>query len=168
MAASSTDPEPDPRTDTDTDPADAPPADSGPARIAADLRAAIGPLVRRLRQFRPDEELTLSQTSALVRLDREGPATGSELAAGEGVRPQSMAAILAVLYERGLVSRDPDPADGRRIVVSLSAAGREGLRGARREKGLRLTRAIADELTPEEQAVLAAALPLLERITRRV
>ncbi|WP_333771036.1 MarR family winged helix-turn-helix transcriptional regulator [Streptomyces sp. IBSBF 2435] len=163
-------------TDTDPAPADAPPADPGadhgagpgPARLAADLRAALGPLVRRLRQFRPDGELTLSQTSALVRLDREGPATSSELAAGEGIRPQSMCTIVNVLYERGLVVRDPDPADGRRIVVSLSEAGHEGLRGARREKGRRLTRAIDEELTPEEQATLAAALPLLERITRRV
>ncbi|MBM9439914.1 MarR family winged helix-turn-helix transcriptional regulator [Actinacidiphila bryophytorum] len=140
----------------------------GAARLAADLRAAIGPLVRRLRRFRPDDELTLSQTSVLVRLDREGPATGSELAAGEGVRPQSMAAILGVLHERGLVTRASDPADGRRILVSLSEAGRAGLSGARRERGRRLTQAISDELTPEEQAVLAAALPLLERITRHV
>lgn len=146
----------------------APPADSGPARVAADLRAALGPLVRRLRQFRPDGELTLSQTSVLVRLEREGPATASELAAGEGIRPQSMTTIVTVLHERGLVARDPDPADGRRFVVSLSEAGREGLHGARREKARRLTRAIEEELTPEEQATLAAALPLLERITRRV
>ncbi|NUP36450.1 MAG: MarR family transcriptional regulator [Streptomyces sp.] len=146
-----------------------PGSDTGtPARIAADLRAALGPLVRRLRQFRPDDELTLSQTSALVRLDRDGPATSSELAAAEGIRPQSMATIVGRLHERGLVDRAPDPDDGRRIVVSLSEAGREGLRGARQEKARRLTRAIADELTPEEQAVLAAALPLLERITRRV
>jgi DNA-binding MarR family transcriptional regulator len=143
-------------------------APAGPAPLAAGLRAALGPLVRRLRQVRPDGELTLSQTSVLVRLDREGPTTGSQLASGEGVRPQSMAAILAGLHERGLVVREADPADGRRILVSLSAAGREGLRGARREKGRRLTQAIADELTPGEQATLADALPLLERITRRL
>ncbi|MFG1810024.1 MarR family winged helix-turn-helix transcriptional regulator [Streptomyces sp. NPDC049040] len=160
MAASSTDSYP--------TPADGPPEEQGPARIAADLRAALGPLVRRLRRFRPDDELTLSQTSVLVRLDREGPATSSELAAGEGIRPQSMCTIVNVLHERGLVAREQDPADGRRIVVSLSAAGQEGLRGARREKARRLTRAIAEELTPGEQATLAAALPLLERITRRV
>jgi DNA-binding MarR family transcriptional regulator len=140
----------------------------GPTRLAAELRAAIGPLVRRLRQFRPDDELTLSQTSALVRIDREGPATASDLAAAEGIRPQSMATIVSRLYERGLVVRDPDPGDGRRVLVSLSDAGRVGLRGARRERGRRLSRAIADERTPEEQEALAAALPLIERIVRRV
>ncbi|SCD51311.1 transcriptional regulator, MarR family, partial [Streptomyces sp. DvalAA-14] len=137
-------------------------------RTATDLRAALGPLVRRLRQFRPDGELTLSQTSALVRLDREGPATASELAAGEGIRPQSMCTIVAVLQERGLVDRDQDPNDGRRIVVSLTRAGLDGLHGARRERARRLTVAIAGELTPAEQEQLAAAIPLLERITRRV
>jgi DNA-binding MarR family transcriptional regulator len=156
------------RTDGTRVPAEeAAPCDEA-ARLAADLRAALGPLVRRLRQFRPDDELTLSQTSALVRIDRDGPATGSELAAAEGIRPQSMAAILALLDERGLVVRRPDPADGRRLLVSLSEAGREGLRGARREKSRRLGQAIADELTPDERALLAAALPLLERITPRV
>ena len=139
-----------------------------PARLAADLRAALGPLVRRLRQFRPDDELTLSQTSALVRLDREGPATASELAAREGIRPQSMCTIVNRLQERGLVDRAQDPDDGRRMVVSLTDAGRDGLTGARAERARRLTAAITEELSEDEQRLLAAALPLLERITRRV
>src|SRR6478672_9045913 len=127
-----------------------------PARLAADLRAALGPLVRRLRQFKPDDELTLSQTSALVRLDREGPATASELAAREGIRPQSMCTIVGVLADRGLVDREPDPHDGRRIVVSLSPAGLEGLHGARRERSRRLVAAITERLSPAEQEQLAA------------
>lgn len=139
-----------------------------PAQIATELRAALGPLVRRLRQVKASNELTLSHTSALARLDREGPATASELAAGEGIRPQSMCTIIAALQERGLVAREPDPTDGRRIVVSVTSAGREGLHGARTERARRLTEAIADELTAAEQQQLAAALPLLARITRCV
>ena len=139
-----------------------------PVRIAAGLRAALGPLVRRLRQVRPDDELTLSQTSAMVRLDREGPATASELAAREGIRPQSMWSIVGRLEERGLVSRTQDPDDGRRMVVTLTDAGRDGLTGARAERGRRLAAAVAAELTPDEQRLLAAAIPLLERIVRRV
>lgn len=145
---------------------EAPP--TGSARIATDLRAALGPLMRRLRRYKPDGELTLSQTSALVLLDREGPASASELAAREGITPQSMCTIVGILAERGLVSRAQDPKDGRRIVVSLSELGRDGLHGARRERARRLTAAIDEELTPHEQAQLAAAIPLLERITRRV
>jgi DNA-binding MarR family transcriptional regulator len=137
------------------------------ARLAAELRACLGPLVRRLRQVHLDGELTLSQTSVLVRLDREGPAAPSELATGEGIRPQSMGTIVAALRERGLVARAPDPNDGRRVVVSLTDAGREALRGLRREKARRLTQAITEELTAVERGQLAAAIPLLERLSRR-
>ncbi|MFJ5292558.1 MarR family winged helix-turn-helix transcriptional regulator [Streptomyces sp. NPDC088348] len=137
-------------------------ADSG--RMAADLRACLGPLVRRLRQVEPDGELTLAQTSVLVRLDREGPATPGRLAEAEGIRAQSMCTIVSALQERALVARTPDPDDGRRVVVSLTAAGVEGLHGARRERARRLTRAIDAELTAAEREQLAVALPLLARV----
>ncbi|MDX6329482.1 MAG: hypothetical protein QOI83_1865, partial [Streptomycetaceae bacterium] len=79
-----------------------------------------------------------------------------------------MGTIVAALRERGLVARDPDPHDGRRVVVSLTDAGLEALRGLRREKARRLTRAITEELTPAERGQLAAAIPLLERLSRRL
>ncbi|WP_328321252.1 MarR family winged helix-turn-helix transcriptional regulator [Streptomyces sp. NBC_00388] len=143
-------------------------SDDDPARMAADLRACLGPLVRRLRQVQPDGELTLSQTSVLVRLDREGPAAPGRLADAEGIRAQSMCTIVSALQERGLVVRTPDPDDGRRVLVSLTAAGVEGLHGARRERARRLTRAIEEELTAGERSQLGAALPLLARVVHRL
>ncbi|POM26415.1 HTH-type transcriptional repressor NicR [Actinomadura rubteroloni] len=141
---------------------------SDPEVLATDLRACLGPLLRRLRQAKVDDELTPSQTAVLVRLYREGPSTSSALAVAEGVRPQSMGAIVAALVARGLVVRAPDPADGRRVVLSLSDTGRDGVRGARRERSRRLTAALRDELTADERALLAAAVPLLDRVSRRV
>ena len=135
-------------------------------RLAGELRASLGPLVRWLRQVKPDGELTLSQTSVLARLDREGPAAASELAAGEGITPQSMFAIVTALVGRGLVVRSPDPHDGRRIVISLSQAGADGLHGAHQERARRLSAAIREELTVAEQEQLAVAIPLLAKIIR--
>src|SRR5215472_16441951 len=96
-------------------------------RAAGELSACLGLLVRRLRQVHVDGQLTLSQMSVLVRLEREGPATPGVLAAGEQITPQSMGAILAALEDNGLVSRSGDPSDGRRVVMSLTEAGRESL-----------------------------------------
>ena len=59
-----------------------------PSILASDLRLVIGQLIRRLREERRD--LTLSQVTVLGRLDRLGPASISDLAADERVRPQSM------------------------------------------------------------------------------
>jgi DNA-binding MarR family transcriptional regulator len=121
-----------------------------------------------MRQVHVDGELTLSQMSVLVRLEREGPATPGALAAGEQITPQSIGAILAVLQEKGLVSRGGDPSDGRRVVMSVTAAGRSTLQGVRHQKAQRLAAAIEDGLTPAEQRQLLEALPLLQRLARLV
>ena len=136
------------------------------SRTAGELRALLGRLSRRLRQTTVVGELTLPQASVLSLLEREGPATPGVLATKERITPQSMGTILVSLEELGLVSRTPDPTDGRRLVISLTEAGRQVIHGARRQKEERLAQALATNFTNEEQQVLRAALPLLERLAR--
>src|ERR1700721_1965184 len=95
--------------------------------LVGELSAAIGLLVRRLRQRKASGELTMPESTCLSRLDREGPATSSELAKQQQISPQSMGATLSGLEERGLVERRPDPGDGRKVVMSLTAQGRRAL-----------------------------------------
>jgi DNA-binding MarR family transcriptional regulator len=136
------------------------------SRTAGELRALLGRLSRRLRQTSVVGELTLPQASVLSLLEREGLATPSALATKERITPQSMGTILVSLEELGLVSRTPDPTDGRRLVISLTEAGRQVILGARRQKEERLAQALATNFTNEEQQMLKAALPLLERLAR--
>ena len=133
---------------------------------AGELRALVGRLSRRLRQTSVVGEMTLSQASVLSLLEREGAATPGILATREHISPQSMGAILISLEALGLVSRTPDPTDGRSLVISLTEAGLQAVQGARRQREERLARALADNFTAEEQQVLIAALPLLERLAR--
>jgi DNA-binding MarR family transcriptional regulator len=135
-------------------------------RAASDLRAFVGRLTRRLRQTSVVGEMTLSQASVLSLLEREGPATPGILATKERISPQSMGTILISLEALGLVSRTPDPTDGRCLVISLTEAGLQAVHGARRQREERLARALADHFTAQEQQVLIAALPLLERLAR--
>ena len=88
-------------------------------RAARDVRVVLSRVRRRLRTTYDTSDLTPSQLSVLSRLDKEGDASVSELAAAERVRHQSVAAAVAVLEERGLVTRRPDPDDGRRQVVTV-------------------------------------------------
>jgi DNA-binding MarR family transcriptional regulator len=136
--------------------------------VAAALRVAIGLLVRKLRQAHLPGELTIAETSALSRLDRGGPATSSDMAKQDRISPQSMGATLAVLEQRGLIERRRDPADGRRVVLSITAAGRQlanDRRGARSEL---LAAALRDGFTAAERDLLLAAAPLLERLAERL
>ena len=129
--------------------------------VASELRVVIGQLVRRLRA---EHRFPLSHGSVLGRLDREGVQSVSDLATKERVRPQSMAQTVADLEADGYVERRPDPSDGRRALVELTAGGRETLESDRRNREGWLAGAIDERLSPREQRVLREAVELLRRL----
>jgi DNA-binding MarR family transcriptional regulator len=102
--------------------------------------------------------------AVLGRLDRSGPSSISDLAAGERMRPQSMAQTVHDLEAAGLVSRRPDPADGRRSFIELTGAGLDLLKTTRARRETWLTEALERELDAGERAQLQEALALLRRI----
>jgi DNA-binding MarR family transcriptional regulator len=128
---------------------------------ASDLRIVLGQLVRRLRV---ENALPISHIAVLSRLDRAGPLTTSGLAAGERMRPQSMAQTVAELEKEGFVDRHADPVDRRQIMVELTKRGRRLLEDERRRRADWLSKAIAEELTTSEQQALVRAIGLLRRI----
>jgi DNA-binding MarR family transcriptional regulator len=129
--------------------------------IASELRAVLGQLVRRLRA---EHRFSLAQGAVLGRLDREGPRGTSDLASAERVRPQSMAQTVSELEIDGLLSRRPDPADGRRALIEITDKGRQTLQDDRRQREGWLIQAITDSFSEQEQQALAEAVPLLRRL----
>jgi DNA-binding MarR family transcriptional regulator len=133
--------------------------------VAGALRVSVGLLVRRLRRVQDGGgDLTLPETSALARLDRGGPATGAALAKQEQISPQSMGATLAALEAKAMIARTPDPADGRRILLTLTDKGRHALGNRRNARTGTIARALSEHFTEREIRELAAAAPLLERL----
>jgi DNA-binding MarR family transcriptional regulator len=129
--------------------------------FAAELRTVLGKLIRRTREHSQLGELTMSQVSVLSRLSREGPATVTALAQAEGMRPQSMGAIVASLQTAGHVVGSPDPRDGRKTLLSLTQACQDWIKARRAAKEDRLDQAIRAKLTPEQQAELVKLLKLI-------
>lgn len=135
--------------------------------VADAIRVGVGLLRRRLRQVKAAEgEVTLPESAALARLDRGGPATSSELARLEQISPQSMGTTLAGLEARGLVERRRDPDDGRRVVLSATADGRQLLRDRRDRSTQAMAQALATSFTTAELDQLMTAVPLLERLAQ--
>jgi DNA-binding MarR family transcriptional regulator len=134
---------------------------------ARDLRVVFSRLRRRLRDIAIGGDLTPSQTAVLTRLWKKGASSASALAGAERVRPQSMAAIVAALDQRGLIERTPDPEDGRRQVVSLTKAGRERAESDREVREEWLARAMHERYSERERRIILDALSLLERLTEQ-
>jgi DNA-binding MarR family transcriptional regulator len=134
------------------------------AALASELRILIAKLKRRFRDQTRLGDLTWSQISVLSRLDSDGPTTVTALAQAEGMRSQSMGAIIAALEIAGLVRGAPDPNDGRRTILSLTEACRDWIKTTRAAREDWLFQTIQKHLNLEEQEQLASALELLKRI----
>ncbi|WP_431951326.1 MarR family winged helix-turn-helix transcriptional regulator [Actinacidiphila sp. bgisy167] len=139
-----------------------------PTEAAAALWLSVGRIARRLRQAHTVGDVTLSEVSVIARLDGDGPDSPGSLAELERVRPQAMATTLAGLEERGLVSRSPDAADRRRVVMTVTEAGRKVLADRRSESVRRLAAVLDGRFTAEERRQLVDALPLLDRLAEQL
>lgn len=138
--------------------------DNAASRLALELRALMGKLKRRLREQADIGDLPPSQVNVLLRLERDGPTTTSNLARAEGMRPQSMGTIIAALEDADLVSGTPDPMDGRQTLLSLTDACRKWIAEGRAARQDWLARAIQTHLGSHEQEDLAKAVELLNRL----
>lgn len=136
--------------------------------IAAALFASVSLLVRRIRQVPTEGGLSMPERQALSQLDRGGPATSSELARQAQITAQAMGTTLGALQARGLVERRPDPADGRRVILTVTDAGRQALNDKRNARTELLSQALTGTFTPAELDRLAAAAPLLERLAQNI
>lgn len=119
---------------------------------------------RHLRAQGERGDLTPSQVSVVLRLEESGPATVSSLARAEGMRPQSMSAVMTPLQEAGLVEGTPDPADGRQTLMALTPKCLKWLKEGRAARQDWLTGRITQKLSVHEQERLRAALSLLTKL----
>lgn len=137
--------------------------------VAAALMGSIGVLVRRVHQVPVDGGLTMPERTALSRLERSEPTTSSALARQVQISAQAMGATLRTLRARGLVERRRDPDDGRRVVLTVTDAGRQALKDKRNARTELVSKALTGgAFTAAELQRLAAAAPLLERLAQTI
>ncbi|MFB6612449.1 MarR family winged helix-turn-helix transcriptional regulator [Agromyces sp. NPDC056379] len=134
------------------------------AEQSTELRIAIMRLSRRLRQERTETELSGSQFSTLGWISTEGPLTIGRLAELERVTAPSMNRTVNCLVDAGYATRATSPDDGRKVIVSATAAGETVVLETRRRRDAWLAKRFA-ALTPAERETLAEATTILRRLT---
>lgn len=127
-----------------------------PEIAVIDFAQAIGMLVRRMRAAAATQELSLTESVVMARLERDGPATTADLARAEGMKPQSMGATIASLEEMGMVERRPHPTDGRQQNIQLTSKGAAVRKSTGDAKRTWLAQAMAQLEEPERQALFEA------------
>jgi len=128
-----------------------------------ELRILIQKVARRIKAERSDEHVTDSQLGVLWRLEKLGACTPGQLADLEKVRPPSMNRTVNALEEAGYVERSPAPDDARKVLVNLTESGRRVTTETRRLRAVWFEHQLA-ALGEEENAALAAVIPILRRI----
>ncbi|MHB1447209.1 MAG: MarR family winged helix-turn-helix transcriptional regulator [Acidimicrobiales bacterium] len=123
--------------------------------VALALYSLAASVVRRMPR-----DISLTAASTLYALERQGPQRLSRLAYLEGVTQPSMTALVTKLEHDGLVERRPDPADGRGVLVALTAAGQRYASERRQAGAVGLVRLI-DQLPAAQARSLWDALPAL-------
>lgn len=139
---------------------------NGPGFLALERELTV--LLRRARanqgemarEVHPD--LESSAYGLLVRLGACGGQRATELAAYIGVGKATMSRQLRALEQLGLVAREPDPADGRAWLVTLTSEGQERVGRVREARRARYARRLAD-WNPHEVTELARLLHELNR-----
>jgi DNA-binding MarR family transcriptional regulator len=133
--------------------------------IADRLHSAAIHLLRRLRVEDERSGLSGPQLSALSVIVFGGPVTIGDLAAAEQVRPPTISRLVKELERRHLVTRHPDPRDGRVQRLRATAEGRRLLQEGKNRRVARLAEQIASLPAPQQRALERAA-EIVERVSR--
>ena len=145
---------------------------AGPlGRQAERLQEVFAELVRGY-QFRDRESiychgLSISQCYALESLDRQGPATMSELAGRMSLELSTMTRIVDRLVAGNLSTRAPDPKDRRVCCVKITRRGRALITRIRAELVEEHEHMLREIPSESREAVISAVVHLLAAFRQR-
>jgi DNA-binding MarR family transcriptional regulator len=132
--------------------------------LADRLHSAALHLLRRLRREDDASGLPAPQLSALSVIVFGGPITLGDLARAEQVRPPTISKVIAILEAQSLVEREVDAGDRRVTRVRATARGTKLLHDGRQRRVAALVASLS-ALPARDRALLARALPVLEKIS---
>ncbi|BBY05108.1 MarR family winged helix-turn-helix transcriptional regulator [Mycobacterium noviomagense] len=132
---------------------------------ASRLRRQLMTLQRRIRREMKTGPVALSDALVLGAIERnEGTVSPGQLAEDLVMTTSNVAAALRSLEAAGLISRQRDSNDARRVRIELTERGRRLVVDDRRRRDDWLCDTINTFLSPREQKVLQQAGELMSRL----
>ncbi len=115
---------------------------------------------RRFRARLDGDTVDPSQAALLYALKTRGALRLGDIADAMKLDASTVSRHVQQLGDRGFIERGPDPDDGRASIISLTDAGRAGLRSAFEQRRTVLTEALAD-WSPDDREQLRLQLSRL-------
>lgn len=139
------------------------PAEPGLLALAQDLREALRQSIYLARRLDADGELSAAQLSTLKMVRDDGVRVG-DIARNTGVKVPSATEQIIKLERAGLLRREADPDDSRAVLVRITGQGRAAVESANTRRNAVLAE-ILGTLSEEDRAALAAALPVMTKVS---
>lgn len=139
------------------------PSETADPRLLDALQHEVAVFARRAEQTRlaglgpARNSMDRAAYLLLSRLDQAGPTGVKALATGMGIDSSTVTRQVAPLVDAGLVKRAADPADGRAVVLELSAHGSERLDEVRCSRR-RLMSVLTEDWTEADRTEFRALL----------
>lgn len=143
-----------------------PPADLSAGLDYVRLHLALERLFGLLRRDAQPSGLSLTAASTLRNLELTGPRRLTDLATDESVTQPAMTQLVSRLERDGLAERTTDPTDGRVVLVRVTPAGTAVMQRRRAVRAKHLAELLST-LNQDDERLIAAALPALERLGER-
>jgi DNA-binding MarR family transcriptional regulator len=140
-----------------------PPTELAPELDYVRFHLTIERLFAVLRRGHSPQELSLTAASTLRNLELNGPRRLTDLASDESVTQPAMTQLVSRLEREGLAERTTDPNDGRAVLVRVTPDGQALLERRRELRAQRLAE-LFSTLSEQDERLIAAALPALERL----
>lgn len=133
--------------------------------LASRLRDSISRILKVMkREVKHDEQLSLTERSALSLISRSPQILPSELARIEQVSYQAMSQIINKLFILDLIKKTYSEKDRRKIFISAAPKGQEFIKLKRTKTSEWLAKSISEKCTEKEKTTLALAAEILAKL----
>lgn len=132
--------------------------------LSVGLYNVLGKLLRKLRKQSGKQPFSSTEQATMALLESNGSMLPSELADAHHISAQAVSQIVNRLYEQNVMDKHPDPADKRKVYLTLTKKGLQELLLIRASRSKWLSEAVGQELNQKEKNILEEAVQILGRL----